>query len=127
MKDSISNLDVSCGSGDTRNVINDEPDEKLAEEESDIDGAEEKEENGDPDGDKVEPELEGRKRKITTKPVKSEAPKEISKWKETKVSSNDLMLTIHKRLNERSENKSKIAEDNDAEAIFGKMVADELR
>ena len=62
LKDLISNLDVSCGSGDAGNVINDEPDEKLAEEESDIDGAEEKEENGDPDGDKVEPELEGRQR-----------------------------------------------------------------
>ena len=37
------------------------------------------------------------------------------------------MLTIHKRLNERSENKSKMAEDNNAEAIFVKMVANELQ
>ena len=59
--------------------------------------------------------------------MKSNPANEI-KWKKKRVSPDELMLTISERLNERSETKSKPVSENcdDAETIFGKMVADEL-
>ena len=69
-----------------------------------------------------------RKREIETKDVKSNPANEI-KWKKKRVSPDELMLTISERLHERSDTKSKPVSEScdDAETIFGKMVADELR
>ena len=50
------------------------------------------------------------------------------KWKK-RVTSNELMLTIYKRLHERSDKSKQVTENHndDVETIFGKMVANELR
>ena len=84
--------------------------------------------DGDDDVEEIEDKTPKRKREIETKDVKSNPANEI-KWKKKRVSPDELMLTISKRLNERSETKSKPVSENcdDAETIFGKMVAGELR
>lgn len=127
VKDSISNLDVTCGSGGSgvginQDVETNEIDEEPIDESDDEEGMHE-----DEDGE-IEAKTSMRKRKIVTKDVKSDPAKEM-KWKKKKVSPDELMLSINKRLNERSETKSKQVSENtdDAATIFGKMVADELR
>ena len=125
VKDSISNLDVTSGIGGSGVGINEgfEANDELEEKEQD-----ESENGEDVDGDDDDEELAIKKREIETKDVKSNPGNEV-KWKKKGVSSDELMLTIIERLNERSETKSKPVSENgdDAETIFGKMVADERR
>ena len=129
VKDSISNLDVTSGIGGSGVGINEgfEANDELEEKEQDeSDNGEDV--DGDDDDKEIEVKTPKRKREIETKDVKSNPANEI-KWKKKRVSPDELMLTISERLNERSETKSKPVSENcdDAETIFGKMVADELR
>ena len=126
-KDSISNLDVTSGIGGSGVGINEgfEANDELEEKEQD-----ESDNGEDVDGDDDDEDIEVKnpKRKRETKDVKSNPANEI-KWKKKRVSPDELMLNISERLNERSETKSKPVSENcdDADTIFGKMVADELR
>ena len=129
VKDSISNLDVTSGIGGSGVGINegfDANDELEEKEQDESDNGEDV--DGDDDDKEIEVKAPKRKREIETKNVKSNPASEI-KWKNKRVSPDELMLTISKRLNERSETKSKPVSEScdDAETIFGKMVADELR
>ena len=122
-------LDVTSGIGGSGVGINEgfEANDELEEKEQDeSDNGEDV--DGDDDDEGIEVKTPKRKREIETKDVKSNPANEI-KWKKKRVSPDELMLTISKRLNERSETKSKPVSENcdDAETIFGKMVADELR
>ena len=120
-RDSISNLDVTPGGSD---VVDGNGHEEFEQEENDESNGEE-----DFEGDDNEVEAKTSKRKIESeiKNVKSNPAKDM-KWKK-RVTANELMLTINKRLHERSEKSKQVTENHndDAETIFGKMVADELR
>ena len=122
-------MDVTSGIGGSGVGINegfDAIDELEEKEQDESDNGEDV--DGDVDDEEIEVKAPKRKREIETKNVKSNPASEI-KWKNKRVSPDELMLTISKRLNERSETKSKPVSENcdDAETIFGKMVADELR
>ena len=129
VKDSISNLDVTSGIGGSGVGINEgfEANDELEEKEQD-ESDNGKDVDGDDDDEEIEVKTPEGKREIETKDVKSNPGNEV-KWKKKGVSSDELMLTIIERLNERSETKSKPVSENgdDAETIFGKMVADERR
>ena len=117
---SISNLDVTPGGSD---VVDDNGHEEFEEEENDESGGEEYFEGDD---NEVEAKTSKRKIKSEIKNVKSNPAKDM-KWKK-RVTANELMLTINKRLHEMPEKSKQVTEshNDDAERIFQKMVADEL-
>ena len=100
VKDSISNLDVTSGIGGSGVGINEgfEANDELEEKEQDESGNGE-DVDGDDDDEEIEVKTPKRKREIETKDVKSNPANEI-KWKKKRVSPDELMLTISKRLNE---------------------------
>ena len=119
-RDSISNLDVTPGGSD---VVDGNGHEEFEEVENEESGGEEYFE-----GDDNEVEAKTSKRKIESeiKNVKSNPAKDM-KWKK-RVTANELVLTINKRLHEMPEKSKQVTEshNDDAERIFQKMVADEL-
>ena len=103
-------MDVTSGIGGSGVGINEgfEANDELDEKEQD-----ESDNGEDVDRDDGDEEVKTpkRKREIETKDVKSNPANEI-KWKKKRVSPDELMLTISKRLNERSETKSKPVSEN---------------
>ena len=120
-RDSISILDVTPGGSD---VVDSNGHEEFEEEENDENG---EEEDFERDDNEVEAKTSKRKIENKIKNVKSNPEKDM-KWKK-RVTANELILTINKWLHERSEKFKQVTENHndDAETIFGKMVADELR
>ena len=114
-------MGVTPGGSD---VTNSNGHEEFEMEENDESGGEEDFEGND---NEVEAKTSKRKIKSEIKNVKSNPAKDM-KWKK-RVTANELMLTINKQLHERSEKSKKVTENHndDAETIFGKMVADELQ